>query len=218
MAEGSESCIKRFAIVIGLLKSDTNKPFKIKRHLPVVGGVMNYRNVLEALKNASAFDLYRLFCAIDREMDRPEHIVAVQRQIRPGQLIRYFDGSKNREFEARVTKFGRTRLHVEHVEDGQRWRIHYYMVNLGGVDVSVSQQDKNKVITANDLAIGQRIGFYDRENQERSGVVERINQKSVSVRTETGRWRVAYCYLFQVIEGDTFEVPELVSVEDSESP
>ncbi|OED43091.1 hypothetical protein ACH42_10995 [Endozoicomonas sp. (ex Bugula neritina AB1)] len=179
---------------------------------------MNYRDILETLKNASAFDLYRLSCAIDREMDRPEHIVSVQRQIRPGQIIRYFDGSTNREFEARVTKFGRTRLHVEHIEDGRRWRIPYYMVNLGGVDVSVSQHDKNKVITANDLSIGQPIGFYDRENQERSGVVERINQKSVSVRTETGRWRVAYCYLFPLIEGDTFEVAELISAEDNELP
>ena len=177
---------------------------------------MNYQDVLEALKNASAFDLYRLSCAIDREMDRPEHIVAVQRQIRPGQIIRYFDGSKNREFEAKVTKFGRTRLHVEHVEDGQKWHIPYYMVNLGGVDVSVSQQGKNKAITANDLSIGQQIGFYGKDNQERSGVIERINQKSVSIRTETSRWRVAYCYLFPVIEGDTFEVAELVSIEDNE--
>ena len=177
---------------------------------------MNYRDVLEALKNASAFDLYRLSCAINREMNRPEHIIAVQRQIRIGQIIRYFDGSKNCEFEARVTKFGRTLLHVERVDDSQKWHIPYYMVNLDEVDVSVSQQGKNRIITANDLSIGQQIGFYDKNNQERSGVIERINQKSVSVRTEAGRWRVAYCYLFPVIEGDTFDVAELVSVEDNE--
>lgn len=176
---------------------------------------MNYRDALEALNNASAFDLYRLSCAIDREMRRPEHIAAVQRQIRIGQVIRYFDGSKNCEFAAKVTKFDRTRIHVEHVEDGQKWRIPYYMVNLGGVDVSVSQQGKNRSITANDHAVGQQIGFYDKESRERSGVIERINQKSVSIHTETGRWRVAYCYLFPVIEGDTFEATDLISVADN---
>ena len=176
---------------------------------------MNYREVLEVLKNASAFDLYRLSCAIDREMERPEHLVSVQRQLRLGQVIRYFDGNTNCEHEARVIKFGRTRLHIEHLEGGQKWRIPYYMVNLDGADVSVSQHDKNKELTANDLSIGQQIGFYDRENQERSGVIERINQKSVSIRTETGRWRVAYCYLFTVIEGDTCEIAELSSGEDN---
>lgn len=176
---------------------------------------MNYRDILEALNNASAFDLYRLSCAIDREMRRSEHVAAVQRQIRIGQVIRYFDGAKNCEFSAKATKFDRTRIHVEHVEDGQRWRIPYYMVNLDDADVSVSQHDKSKELTANDLSVGQQIGFYDRENQERSGVIERINQKSVSIRTKTGRWRVAYCYLFTVIEGDTFEVAELSCAEDN---
>ena len=178
---------------------------------------MNYRDILGTLKNASPFDLYRLSCAIDREMGRPEHIVAVQRQIRTGQVIRYFDGSENREFEARVTKFGRSLLYIERIEDGQKWRIPYYMVNLGGVDVSVSQQGKGKIITANDLSIGQQIGFYDKSNQERSGIIERINQKTVSIQTDTGRWRVAYCYLFPVIEGDTFEVTDLISVAGNEN-
>ena len=178
---------------------------------------MNYRDTLETLSNASAFDLYRLSCAIDREMQRPEHIVAVQRQIRLGQVIRYFDGTENREYEARVTKFGRSLLHVERIDDGRRWRIPYYMVNLGEVDVSVSQPGNDKPITANDLSIGQQIGFYDKENQERSGVIERINQKSVSIRTETGRWRVAYCYLFPVIEGDTLDGADLISVADNET-
>ena len=174
---------------------------------------MNYSEVLQAMQSASAFDLYRMSCAIYRELERPEHIVAIKRQLKIGQTIRYFDSHENREYEAKVTKFGRTRLHVQNIEDGKRWNIFYYTVNLGKADVSMSQQSKDKPITPNDLHVGQRIGFYDRDNQERSGIIERVNPKTVSIRTETGRWRVAYCYLFQVIdassEGDIIELAAL---------
>ena len=164
---------------------------------------MNYSEVLQAMKSASAFDLFRLSCAIYRELERPEHIVAIKRLLKIGQTIRYFDSHENREYEARITKFGRTRLHVQNIEDGKRWNIFYYTVNLDNADVSVSQQSNDKPITPNDLHVGQRIGFYDRDNQERSGIIERINPKTVSIQTDTGRWRVAYCYLFQVIDGSS---------------
>ncbi len=164
---------------------------------------MNYSEILQAMQSASAFDLYRLSCAINRELDRPDHIVAVQRQLSIGQNIRYFDSRENREYEARVTKFGRTRVHVQNLVDERHWTIYYYMVNLANAEVSVSPKNQKQTLTANQLSVGQRIGFYDRENQETFGIIERINPKTVSIQTDASRWRVAYCHLFQVIDGTT---------------
>ena len=60
---------------------------------------MNYTNTLSSLNQASAFDLFRLRAAIDRVLDQPGWMTAVQASLRVGQTVEYFDPQANRAFK-----------------------------------------------------------------------------------------------------------------------
>jgi hypothetical protein len=52
------------------------------------------------------------------------------------------------------------------------------------------------------VGVGDRIGFEARDGEILYGEVIRLNPKTVTVAVEGGgQWRVAYSYLFPVIEG-----------------
>ena len=56
---------------------------------------MNFTDVLKALSSASAFELYRMRAAIDRVLDEPRWMLAVQSRLRVGQSVEYFDPQTN---------------------------------------------------------------------------------------------------------------------------
>ncbi len=56
---------------------------------------MDYTNTLKTLQEASAFDLFRLRAAIDRVLDQPGWMQAVQSRPRAGQSVQYFDPPVN---------------------------------------------------------------------------------------------------------------------------
>jgi len=56
---------------------------------------MNFSDVLKALNQASAFELYRMRAAIDRVLDEPRWLLAIQSRLHIGQPIEYFDAQAN---------------------------------------------------------------------------------------------------------------------------
>jgi len=99
---------------------------------------MNYSSIIEELKQASLFDLYRLRVAISYQLEKPQRVQEIKRQLKPGQTITYFDGAENRLIKAQVIKLKRTRLLVENKHDKQRWDIPFYWVNLDSVDTDIT--------------------------------------------------------------------------------
>ncbi|HFQ81498.1 MAG TPA: hypothetical protein ENK33_09030, partial [Desulfobacterales bacterium] len=91
---------------------------------------MDFSRIIEELKKASSFDLYRLKAAINQQLGNPDRLSEIKRSLRPGQNISYFDETENRLIEANVIKIMRTRLLVQNVEDQRRWEIPLYYVNL----------------------------------------------------------------------------------------
>jgi hypothetical protein len=55
----------------------------------------------------------------------------------------------------------------------------------------------------NEVAIGDVVGFIDRDQNQRSGKVTRLNDKTVSLQCEGLQWRVAYAYLHRVVDADS---------------
>jgi hypothetical protein len=162
---------------------------------------MNYTEILQALNEASLFDLYRLNSAIYNQLEDPARLAAVKRALIPGQRIRYFDGPRNRLIEARVEAIHRTRASVIDIEDGQPWKIPFYMIDLEGKDVQIAATAPRGV-DRNSLRVGDQVAFQDRNGQERYGEVIKLNAKTAGVRVKGSRWRVAYSLLSPVIEGD----------------
>lgn len=162
---------------------------------------MNYNAVLEALTQASLFELHRLDAAIRNQLEDPARIRKVKQALRVGQTVIWFDEQQNRLLEARLLEIRRTRALVQNIGDGKRWNIHFYLINLDGQDVEIAPRHQRK-LDRNSLRVGDRVAFKDRHGYERFGEVVKLNPKSAAVMVGTTRWRVAYGLLMPVIDGD----------------
>ena len=169
---------------------------------------MDFSHILEQLRTASLFALYRLWIAIGNELENPERIEQVRRRLHPGMDIRFFDQEENRLVGATVVELHRTRLLVDSHADGKRWSIRFCSVNLEGMEADISPLPGGKGISRNQLRVGDMVGFQDRQNRPKYGRVVGLNQKTATVLTnDNERWRVAYPHLSIVLEGGSLETP-----------
>lgn len=161
---------------------------------------MDYTRILQELQSATLFDLYRLHAAIAQQLDNPQRVEQVRSRLSPGMNIAYFDETENRLVKARVVELNRTRLIVENQEDGKRWSIRFGSVNLDGVSVDLHPVSAQQPLDRSLLKAGDIVGFRDRQNREKYGRVQDLNQKTATILTNSGeRWRVAYSFLFKVL-------------------
>ena len=146
--------------------------------------------------DGGSFLLYRLRAAIDRMLDDPKRIREVKRHIHPGEEVEYFEPSENRIIQARLLKFQRTRVIVETLHDQKQWSIPYYALNIHRTDAKI-EENTREGLGRNEVSVGDRVGFIDREGYERYGQVTRLNQRTVTLECENNTWRVAYELLFK---------------------
>lgn len=161
---------------------------------------MDYSEILAALRQASAFDLYRLRAAIDRVLDQPEWMLAVQSRLRVGQAVQYFDPGTNRAHTGQLLELRRKQAVVLDDETRRRWLISYAAINLDGADVEVREQPRLG-LGRNEVAVGDRVGFVDRHQRERAGRVLRLNDKTVTLLCDGQQWRVDYSLLHRIVDG-----------------
>lgn len=174
---------------------------------------MNNSKIMEELKDATLFELYRLSAAISQQLEDPKRIGEVSRQLRIGQIISYFDSTENRAVEAKVIKLKRTRLLVETIQDKQRWDIPFYWVNVDRANTEISTSTARKGVDKSQIKVGDTVGFQDRQNNDVYGEVIRLNQKTATIVTNSGaKWRVAYAYLNLIIDGEQ-RFPNLIEGE-----
>ena len=161
---------------------------------------MDYTLIIEELRAASLFDLFRLRAALNQQLEEPQRIEQVRRRLQPGMPISYFDEAQNRLIEATVRELHRTRLLVENRHDRKLWSIPFGAVNVDGVETDIRAAAEQQALDRSRLKVGERVGFRDRQNQDRYGRVMALNQKTATVLTGDQRWRVAYQFLFPVID------------------
>ncbi|GAB0057048.1 hypothetical protein SIID45300_01369 [Candidatus Magnetaquicoccaceae bacterium FCR-1] len=170
---------------------------------------MDYSSILQALQQASLFDLYRLRVGIDNMLDQPDRLQRVRQRMQPGMTITWFDGRQNRLTEAIVEEVQRTNVHVRDKEGGKKWRLPLYMVNLAGADTDIHAGSGAEKLDKNQLKVGDAVGYRDRQNREVYGTLVQLNPKTATVVTRTGeRWRVSYGMLFKVMDGEGRHEPD----------
>ena len=165
---------------------------------------MNFSDVLKALSQASAFELYRMRAAIDRVLDEPRWLLAIQARLQIGQPVAYFDARANTLRRGQVLELRRKQVVVLDKDDGRRWLIPYVAINVDGADVEIREQ-KQQGLGRNEVAVGEVVGFVDRNQQQRSGRIIRLNDKTVTVHCGQQQWRVAYSFLHRVLDSDAIE-------------
>jgi len=170
------------------------------QHTEVQG--MSYSQFIEAIRHASAFDLFRLRAAIDIEIESPQKIAAIKSQLKVGQETTYFDTIKNRCVPCTVIALNVKRVAVVDHEVKRNWSLPYYMVNVASDDASIVFSQSKK-LTRNQVSIGDIIGFKNKDGHECYGRIIRINTKTASVvTTNDQKWRVGYGALFKVVDAD----------------
>ena len=165
---------------------------------------MNFSDVLKALNQASAFELYRMRAAIDRVLGEPRWLLSVQARLRVGQSVQYFDSQTNALRHGQILEMRRKQAVVLDRDDGRRWLISYAAINLDGADVQIREQPRQG-LGRNEVAVGEVVGFVDRDQNQRSGQVIRLNDKTVTLLCNHQKWRVAYAFLHRVVESDVIE-------------
>ena len=162
---------------------------------------MNFTETIATLNNASAFELYRLRAAIDRVLDQPGWMDAVRSRLRIGQAIQYFEPSANRSLQGQVLELRRKQAVVLDLATQKRWLISYAAINLDGADVEI-RENPRQGLGRNEVGIGDVVGFVDRNHQQRSGRILRLNDKTVTLMCGPQQWRVAYGLLHRVVDGN----------------
>ncbi len=133
---------------------------------------MNYAALLEAVQQASRFELFRLRAAIDRALGAPERIDAIRRCIRRGQRIEYFDARDNRLYRGQVLEMRNTTLVVLDMDRPAKVLIDYAAINLDGADTAI-RSPSAKGIDRQEVAVGDIVGFQDRDGNQKHGKVLR---------------------------------------------
>lgn len=160
---------------------------------------MNYSDIIQALDEASAFDLYRLRTALDNMIDDPNRLIEVKKALRLGMEIEYCDAAGNRVEPAIVEKINQTKAIVKNFRDGKRWQIHLCSINVRGSDTNIALTN-NTGLSKNELSVGDTVGFIDKNGVEQHGIAVRLNQKTVTIEAGNRGWRVSYALLYKVIE------------------
>jgi hypothetical protein len=162
---------------------------------------MNFSDTIKALNSASAFELFRLRAAIDRVLDEPRWLQAIQSRLKVGQAVQFFDLRANALKRGQVLEMRRKEVVVLDLDDAVRWVLSYAAINLDGVDVHIREQ-KPQGLGRNEVAQGDVLGFVDRDQQQRIGKVIRLNDKTVTLQCDKGQWRVGYSLLHRVVDVD----------------
>lgn len=161
---------------------------------------MDYSEVIAALRQASAFDLYRLRWAIDRQLNDPRWIVAAHARVYVGQRVTFYDPRDNALLQGVVNELRRKHV-VLQMADGRRMLVEYASINLDGVDAQIREQPKQG-LGRHEVRVGDMVGFRDRHGHSHDGTVVRLNDKTVTLQSKIQQWRVSYALLHRLIDGD----------------
>lgn len=159
-------------------------------------------SIFKQLEFLSLFELSRLRCAISMVLDDPARNEAIKYHLKIGMKITYFSSDKNDLIEATVVDIRKTRASVINTADGTKWNIKFYVINLQGIDATITPKKSSGGLDRNSLKVGDRVGWNSKLGYELYGIVEKLNPKKALVRLGDGeQWTVSYSLLFLVMDG-----------------
>lgn len=174
--------------------------------------VVAYDQLVAFLKQASAFEIYRMSVAIKNELENPQRLLKVNHKIKEGDLVEYYDAKTNTCIKAIIIQKALKNVIVQHVDDGRRWQIPLYWLKVDSREFVFEPAARG--LNKNAVKVGDVVGFYHQKyGEDITGRVERLNQKTVSLITSAEkRWRVPYQILYPVIDGQ--QIDTIQRVED----
>ena len=167
---------------------------------------MSLPSLVKELKNSELFELYKLSVSIDFLLNDPEKLELIKRKLKLGDHVNYFDKTRNHLVEAEILEINRKTIKVCNKCNSEIWTIPFYMINVDKSDLDMASHKHFAVLDRASLKVGEEVGFIDRKNIERYGIVQKLNPKTAIVMVESRyKWKVAYPFLFKVMTGDALD-------------
>lgn len=175
-----------------------------------MSNVIEYDPLVSFLKQASAFEIYRMTVALQNELDNPTRLAQISTKIKVDDPVEWYDSATNAFIKAIIMGKTAKRVIVQNLHDGRRWQIPLYWLKLDSREFVFEQKEKG--LNKNSIKVSDFVGFYHQKlGKDITGQVERLNPKTVSILTSTQqRWRVPYSLLYPVIEGQQAEVNQVI--------
>ncbi len=137
----------------------------------------DFNNILDQIEPWSLFEVHRLRSALGKLLDDPARNEPIKRQLKIGMKVSYFCSDKNTLVEATVEEVRKTWASVIDVQDGKKWNIKFYLINLQGIDTSIAPKKYSAGLDRNSLKVGDRVGWHSKLGYELYGVVSLIPKK-----------------------------------------
>lgn len=113
--------------------------------------------------------------------------------------MEYFDPRTNRLHQGLVLEMRNSTVIVQDTERVLHLQLDYAALNLDGLDAAIRERG-SAGISRQEVAVGDEVGFQDRDGNQRRGTVQRLNDKTVTLDCNGHRWRVAYALLHRMID------------------
>jgi len=164
--------------------------------------------IIRNLPQASSLDLYRLGHAIRALYSEPQRILAVRARLHAGMVVRFFDDIDGGFRNGRIVALRDRDMTVDETERNLRHtHVPYVAIDLDGqatagpeiVDVPRTRPDQKRPTRA-DFKVGNTVNFDDRHGMPLIGKIVRLNQKTATIETYNGQWRVSFGILRHVVD------------------
>jgi len=167
-------------------------------------------NIFKQLEPLSLFELNRLSDAISNILNDPARNAMIKSHLKIGMKITYFASEKNDLVEATIVDIRKTRASVINTQDGERWNIQFYLINLQGIDTSITPKKLSGSLDRNSLKVGDSVGWHSKLGYELYGIIEKLNPKNALIRlSNSEKWTVSYSLLFITIDGISIQGKQL---------
>lgn len=155
--------------------------------------------LLEQLPSCPLDQLYRLKAAIEKEIFHPDRIAKLKQSFRVGERLSIYHPQTHQILQVIVCKKNPKYVVVQLLDSKAYWKVPYHLISTDTTVATQRQtQPTGKPVDRNQLMVGDQVAFRH-EGEEHFAIIERLNQKSTSVRTTKGKpWRVSYDALYHV--------------------
>lgn len=170
---------------------------------------MRMKLTIEELPMATSSELYQLSWVIEQLLADPRRVVQARSQLHLGQQVQCFNWSDGKLQPARVVSMKNDRVTLLDERSKRHFSVSYAAI-MAQTEASVHSNapaheaaipsPPPQINEREDLRVGQRVSFTDRELQRRIGLVVRINQQTATLDCEGQTWRVAFGLLHHVVE------------------
>ena len=157
--------------------------------------------LLDSLRNASSLDLYALNLMVNKLLADPVRLLEIRRNLHLGAPVMFYDHRTSTLTPGRVIELRQKDVCVQ--EDSayrRQWILPYAAIAIDPADRTSQPASPQPSVTPTAFQIGDTVAFTDKHLREHIGIVERLNEKTVSINCDGERWRVTRRILRKIID------------------